>query len=227
MGGKRKNITKLSIVQVGTKAFLENGYSKTTMKYIGERLGISTGNITFYYPTKEHLLSILVEMLFDFQWGMFKNHMENVEELIYSFCLELLAMASVCDENENTKELYVSAYTHSMTLDIIRRYDLKKAQEVFREYCKDWNQGQFDEAEMIASGIEYAILCTNNDNIPLENRIKKALDSILYVYNVPKNERDFYINKVFETDYRSMGCEIFDGFYKYIEKKNTDAIKGV
>ncbi len=227
MGRKKKNITKLSIVQVGTKAFLEFGFSKTTMKYIGEQLGISTGNITFYYPTKEHLLSILVEMLCHFQWEMFKNHAKNGDDLIFSACLELLAMASICEENENAKELYVSAYTHSMTLDIVRRYDSLKAQEVYNEYCSSWDKSNFDEAEMIVSGIEYSVLCTDSNNISLENKLGKALCTIMCIYNVPENVRKDYVQKVFKMDYRSLGREIFLEFIKYIEKANSYAINGI
>ncbi len=227
MGRKKKNITKLSIVQVGTKAFLELGYSKTTMKYIGEQLGISTGNITFYYPTKEHLLSILVEMLCHFQWDMFKNHAKNGDDQIFSACLELIAMASICEENEKTKELYLSVYTHSMTLDIVRSYDSLKAHEVYKEYCSSWDKNKFDEAEMIVSGIEYAVLCTDSNNISFENKLGKALETIMCIYNVPLNKRKDYIQQAFKVDYRSLGREILLEFIKYIEKANSYAINGI
>ena len=60
--------TRKEIIQVATKKFLELGYSNRSAKTISEEVGISTGNLTFHYPTKEHLLAKLTEMLCDFQW---------------------------------------------------------------------------------------------------------------------------------------------------------------
>ena len=60
---RKMNATKIEIIRVATDMFLKNGYTDTTIKYISDSLGISTGNLTFHYPTKEHLLPLLVDML--------------------------------------------------------------------------------------------------------------------------------------------------------------------
>ena len=59
---KRRNTTKLEIIQVASRLFLERGYSKTTIKAIADELDISSGHLMFYFPTKEHLLAVLVHM---------------------------------------------------------------------------------------------------------------------------------------------------------------------
>ena len=64
----RTNTTKLEIIQIASRMFLEKGYSKTTIKSISDELDISAGHLMFYFPTKEHLLLILVDLLCDFQW---------------------------------------------------------------------------------------------------------------------------------------------------------------
>lgn len=64
---RKVNETQLAILQTGTRMFLEWGYSATSPKAICAAVGISPGTLTHYYPTKEQLLAVLIEMLADFQ----------------------------------------------------------------------------------------------------------------------------------------------------------------
>ena len=62
----RGKITKLEIIRVASRKFLEEGYSKTTIRGICNELGISPGHLMFYFPSKEHLLAEVVDLLCDF-----------------------------------------------------------------------------------------------------------------------------------------------------------------
>ena len=135
MARRRVNTTKLEIIQTATRMFLEKGYSATSIKAIAEQLDMSTGHLTFYFPTKDYLLAKLVDMLCSFQWAMVKRYVQEGESLLMAVCLELTAMAAICEENEVAKDFYLAAYTHPMTLEIIRKNDAQRAKLVFGEYC--------------------------------------------------------------------------------------------
>ncbi|MBQ5312544.1 MAG: TetR/AcrR family transcriptional regulator, partial [Oscillospiraceae bacterium] len=62
--------TKNEIIQVACENFFERGYSATSPKLIASELGISPGNLTYHFPTKEHLLTVVVHMLCQFQWKL-------------------------------------------------------------------------------------------------------------------------------------------------------------
>ena len=57
--------TRYAILQCATKLFLEKGYTDTYVSVIAKMLHISTGNLTFWFPTKEHILAELIEELCD------------------------------------------------------------------------------------------------------------------------------------------------------------------
>ena len=59
--------TRLQIIQLAAKLFIEEGYSNTSFSKIAKTLDLSTGNITFYFKSKEYLLAQLVAELVDFQ----------------------------------------------------------------------------------------------------------------------------------------------------------------
>lgn len=84
----KSTLTKMEIIRVASKMFLENGYSATSAKAICSELGISTGNLTFHYPTKEHLLAVLVDLLCRFQWETMKKETNEGNTPIMAVCLD-------------------------------------------------------------------------------------------------------------------------------------------
>lgn len=221
---KLHNVTKAAIVQVATRRFLQTGYTGTSVKSISDELGISTGHVTFYYPTKEHLLAILTQMLCDFQWKMMNWQTDRGEDALTALCVELMSMAAICEENAIGKDFYLSAYTHPKPLEIIRRNDATRAKTVFAEYCPGWTDSQFAEAETLVSGIEYATLMTTGDSQPIDVRITGALEEILKIYGVPPEVRREKIEKSLSMDYRSTGRRILKEFMEYIDQVNEQVI---
>ncbi len=222
MARARVNTTKVEIIRVATKMFLEKGYSSTSVKSVCDELEISTGNFTFYFPTKEHVLAVLVEMLCEFQREMMQAVVEEGNTSLLALCLELATMASACDEDEIAKDFFISAYSHPITLEIIRKNDSERAVEVFGEYCSDWDINDFAEAEIIISGIEYATLMTTDSTVSLENRISGALNSIFTTFCVPAEVRQTKIEKLLALDYRNIGKRVLRDFKEYVENFNDD-----
>jgi len=222
---RKNNTTKLEIIQVASRLFLERGYSKTPIKAISDELDISTGHLMFYFPTKEHLLAVLVHMLCDFQWKMMQNKVEEGNTSVMALCLELMTMAAMCEDDEVAKDLYISAYTHPLTLEIIRKNDAQRAKMVFAEYCPEWEHHHFTEAEILVSGIEYTTLMTAGEPVALDIRIAGALNTILMTYHVPEEIRQMKIGKILAMDCRELGKRVLNEFRDYVEETNEQAFE--
>ncbi len=219
----KSKLTRLEIIQVATQKFIEKGFSNTSVKAISDELDMSTGNLTFYFPSKEHLLAELVDLLCDFQWKMMEEETSDGNSSIMAICLELIAMAAMCEEDEIAKDLYISAYTSPLALGIIRKNDMIRAQEVFKEYCSGWSEEHFVEAETLVSGIEYATLMTTEDSASLNIRIAGALKTILNIYNVPDEVVQKKLKKVLTMNYRKIGKRVLKEFKKYVETTTEQA----
>ena len=211
------NERKIAIVQVAMKMFLERGFSDTSVRAIAAELGISSGNVTFYFSSKDHLLSILVELLCDFQWEMMRRTVGEGQTSLMAVCLELVAMAAICDENESVKDFYLAAYTNPMSLAKIRKSDIRRAKQVFGQYCTDWTDEQFNEAETLVSGIEFATLMTTEESATLPVRIAGALNQIMAIYRVPPEIRKRKTEKVLAMDYSAIGHRILGEFVDYVD----------
>lgn len=218
----KKESTRDKIIRVATHMFLENGYSATTVQMVSSDLGISKGNFTFHFRSKDDILAELVEMLCKFQWKLIKEEADDGMSSLLALCFELMTMASACEENEAAKDFFISAYQSPKCLEIIHNNDTARAKEVFAEYCPDWADEQFREAEILVAGIEHATLNAIDKTVPIETRISGALNAILTIYNVPEEIRKIKTDKVLSMDYRSLGKRIFKEFKEYVEQMNAE-----
>ncbi len=221
---KKESPIRLAIIQAATELFFEVGFSKTTAAAVCKKAKIGTGNLTSYFPTKEHILDVLVKMMCDFQWQVMEDETDEGKSSLLAYCLEITTMAAICEENEQMRDFYISAYTHSMTLDNIRTNDVEKIKTVFGDYRGDWTDEQFFEAECIVSGIEYATLMTTAHSTSLSVRIEGTLDSIMLLFGVPEELRRLKISKVLAMDYRALGRKILAHFKEYVKEQNEKAI---
>lgn len=223
----KSKLTKLEIIRVASRRFLEKGYSNTTVKAISDELEMSTGNLTFHFPTKEHLLAELVKMLRSFQWELIEKEADEGVSSMLAICVELMTVASACEESEVAKDFFLSTYSSPICVDYIRSSAVKRAKIIFKEYCGDWTEEQYVEAEILISGINYATLMTTDTTVPLETRIRGALNHIMMIYNVPENLRKEKIEKVLSINCRELGKRIFGEFTEYVDKCAEDALKEI
>lgn len=228
MARRHANTTKLEIIQKATEHFLEKGYSATPPKLICDELDISTGNLTYYFPTKEHLLAVLVQMLCDFQGKLMQEMVEEEGATsLMALCLELATMTAANDSDPAIHDFFISAYSSRMCLKLIRKSDCARAKVIFSEFCPNWTDTQYAEAESLVSGIEFATLMTTSDSAPLEMRITGALNYILAIYNVPENIRKTKIQKVLAMDYRRLGQQVMEHFKQFVIQTNTETIEAI
>lgn len=221
---KRPN-TRLQIIQLAAKLFIEEGYSKTPLSKLAKILDLSPGNITFYFPTKDYLLAVLTDELCDFQTVMMEREVNEGKSSLLAYCLELTSMAAICEEDEVTKDFYTSIYTSTVTLDLVRKNDTEKTKAIFKDYCPDWTEEQWSAAENIVSGIEYATIMTREEDTPLPLQITTGLNAILMIYGVPEELRKVKIEKVLAMDYRALSRHILADFKDYIENINEKNLK--
>lgn len=219
MARRKINSTKHEIIKQATTLFLERGYTATTPKLICDCLDISTGNLTYYFPTKEHLLTVLITMLCRFQSKLLHELVEEEGKTsLLAACLELATITASSEESEIAREMFIAAYASPMCLSVIRKNDTQRAKEIYAEYCPGWTDQQHIEAEILVSGIEYATLMTAGDPLPLEVRITGALNNIMQIYNVPEEIRKQKIQKILAMDYRAIARNNLEDFRKFVDE---------
>ena len=214
------NETKNAIIRVAIEMFLERGFTNTSVRAIAAELGISTGNITFYFPSKEHLLMVLVEMLCDSQWSMLEQQADEEETALMAFCMETMTVAVACEQNEIARDLFLSVFQSELCRNLLRENHVARAERIFSEYCGDWTHQQFRIAEILVMGIQYAVIIPTDVEIPLSKRIAGALNQILSIYGVPENNRAEKIRRILALDYNDIRQHVREGSLRYVDQLN-------
>jgi len=217
---KQPSLLRAKIVKAASELFFENGFSKTTSSELCAKVGMGTGNLTFYFPTKEHILAVLVQMMIDYQWQEMEHAADEGKSSLLAYCLELSTLAAIADEFPEMNDFLAAAYSHPMTLELIRANDVEKVKQVFSEYTKGWDDEKFTEMEAITSGIEYATVMKTEHSASVEHRIEGALNTILLLFDVPEEIRKIKVAKVLSMDYRAIGRRVYTDFKKYVTETN-------
>ena len=221
----RGNMTRLMIVDAGTRLYLQKGFTDTTNMQICKMLNISTGQFTFHFPTKEHLLKELVEELCAFQYELMARIVDEGNTSLMAMCLEFATIVAVCEKYPGVKDFYLASYSHPMTLEVLRDSDARRAKEIYSEYCKDWTDEDYVKMQMVVSGIEYGTLMTTDEHLSMEERIRAALECIMKLYHVPEEVRQKKLQKLFRLDYASIGEQTLAEFKQYIKRVNEKALE--
>lgn len=224
--GVQNRPTKEMIVQIASKLYLEKGFTDTSNKEICDILKISTGNLTFYYPQREHVLTEFVKELCDFQWRMIDVLEQEDKSPLLALCIEFATNAAIAEESDAMRDIFISAYIHALPLAVIRENDTKKTQKIFAEFNPDWTDEQFAVMENLYSAIEYGMFSSaGQECISLDMRIACGLDAAMRLYNVPESLRNQKLEKIIAMDYRSFGRRILSDFKDYITAVNWQAVE--
>ena len=215
---------KAAIVKAASELFFEKGFSKTTSAELCKKIDIGTGNLTFYFPTKEHILSVLVQMMIDFQWKEMESAADEGKSSLLAYCLELSTLVAISEEIPEMNDFLVAAYAHPMTIDLIRANDVEKIKKVFGEYTEAWDDERFTEMETIISGIEYATIMKTEHSASVECRLEGALNSIMILMGVPEEIRKAKLKKVLAMDYLAIGRKVYEDFKQYVTETNEHAL---
>ena len=221
---KKPSPMKAAIIKAASELFFEKGFSKTTSSELCRKIDIGTGNLTFYFPTKEHVLAVLVQMMIDYQWKEMEGAADEGKSSLLAYCLELSTLVAISEEIPEMNDFLVAAYSHSMTLDLIRENDVEKIKTVFGEYTEGWDDERYTEMEAIISGIEYATIMKTEHSASVERRLEGALSSIMLLLGVPEEIRQKKIKKVLAMDYLSIGRKVYVDFKQYVTETNENAL---
>jgi len=225
MARKRFSTTKYEIIQVASKYFMEVGYSNTSPKMIAKELDISTGNITYYFPSKEHLLLVVVEMLGEFQWRLLEEEADRGLGSATSICLETMSVAVACDESEIARDFFTAVFQSELCRNYLRKDHVERAKRIFAKECEGWTDMQFQQAELLVMGLQYAAIVPTDADIPLRTRIAGALEHILGIYQIDEKSRKMEIQRLLEKDCRRISKRIMQAFTEEVEKINEKALE--
>ena len=217
--------TEKTIIRSATRLFLQNGFSKTTLKMIADDTGIRQGTLCYHFHTKEDMLYLLIQELMDFHGDMVEQAEKETGDLLFSYAAEVTAQLVLCEVDERAYDLYYSAYSHPGTLALIKDWSAGKNYQIFKDRLPDWTEADFARVEHVASAIEFAAFTAPCDRyFTIKDKARLVLDSLLKLYEVEKEERVALVERILAVDFLAVGKEMFEKFVRKLDNTIEDAV---
>lgn len=210
--------TEITIVKSAVKSFLTRGYSGTTIRMLSDDTGIKPGNITYYYRTKEDMISVLVYELMDSHLDFIDEAQNSSGDVLYAYALEIASQVALCEVDDKARDIYRAVYNLPKTLESIKEWTAKKSFHMLRDILPHFSLEDFRRIENVTCGIELSAIVTPCDRyFTLNDKISLTVDSMMKMYDIEKAERERVVEKVLEVDCVKLGKEMFDGFVKRLD----------
>ena len=205
--------TEIQIVRTATKLFLEKGFTAVTQRMIANEADIGLGTLTYHFRTKEDLLRLLIEELMDFHSDVVEESVEKTDNRLFSYALEITLQIALCENDKRAWDLYYSAYSSPVLFAFIKDWAAKKTHNLLGVVMPHLGESDFKNIENITSGIELAAFTISCDRyFTLEDKIVLVVDSMMKIYDIPKEQRLSVIDMIKSFDYETVSRQIFERF---------------
>ena len=218
MAHRENNATQQAIIDSAVRNFLVNGFRNTSAKMICNDVGISPGNLTFWFPTKADILLEFTKKIMNYHKKFIEDNKSKGAENLYTYCLEIVVQTALCEERENIRDIYYSMYSEPLTMAFLKDWTAEKNLDILGSYLPDWDLTCFRRAANVTCCIERGALsepCT--EDYTLEDKIWLTLTCLLKIYDFEKEDRETVISQILATDYHKIKNEMLKQLDEFLK----------
>ena len=139
------------VLREAVALFLEQGYTKTTIAQIAERLNRTKSAVLRVYKDKEAILFALVTHMFGSQFSGVRKLLGEGADPLLVYGVETAMQLHICESSDALRDVYINAYTLPSTAEYIYKQTTAELRNIFASYMPEASESDFYEME-IASG---------------------------------------------------------------------------
>lgn len=209
---------KQRILTVCVQMFIEKGFKSTTMLDIIREADVSSGTFQNIFRTKDGVLMELIDVMFGNQFGEARNALQQSQNPVLVYALEVAIQLAIVELNENLREIYVEAYTEKNLSEYIYQKTAGEICKIFSAYNPDWEESDFYESDIGSAGMMRAYMLHKSDKyFTLKKKIEKYLNMSLRCYNVPLDVIAQTIAVVKSLDIVKMAKNVMEELFSALE----------
>lgn len=209
---------KRRILTVCVHMFIEKGFKATTMLDIIREAEVSSGTFQNIFKTKDGVLSELIDIMFNNQFGMARAMVNEQTSPVFIYSVETAIQFAIVELNENLREIYVEAYTQPHLSEYIYQKTSTELCKIFGSYNPAWQESDFYESEIGTAGMMRSFMIRRCDKyFTLRKKIERFLSMSLKCYNVPTEEIEKTIQTVGKIDMEKTATEVMNKLFSALE----------
>lgn len=193
------------VLREAVALFLEQGYTKTTIAQIAERLNRTKSAVLRVYKDKEAILFALVTHMFGSQFSKARELIGTDVDPLLLYGMETALQLHICELSESLRDIYVNAYTLPSTAEYIYQQTSAELRKIFAPYMPEASESDFYELEIASASVMRGYMTRRCDMyFPIAKKIRVFLTCELKLYDVPADKREAVIRQVLEMDIETM-----------------------
>lgn len=123
------------IIQESSKLFLEQGYTKTTIRQIAQVCNLGRGHLYYYFKKKEDIVLYLYKNLIEKLYSYISNSSKNSLDPLLSYAITQYLYIKVIATNKPLFRMYIEA----SEIDSIRKEYLKTLGDILKNNLENFN----------------------------------------------------------------------------------------
>ena len=179
------------VLYTAARMFLEKGYEAASVRQIASAAGINVNTMVHDFGAKENILCELVEYVLKGQFSAAKNLLLGMtEDGVLYYAAETALQLHMAECSEAARNLYRSAYSLSLTSELIQRNIAEKLTSVvFREYLPGCSLEDYYRLEIASGSMIWGYMATPCDAaFTIDQKVDYFLDAALRIYRVPEEK---------------------------------------
>lgn len=211
------------VLYAAAMLFFERGYEKTTVKEIARLAEVNRGSVFFAIKNKEHLLYTLVSFVLEslFTSGHPDIGETETDDSVLNYAVEMALQLYMTESREQVRELAITAYALPTTSELIYRRTAVRLAELLGEYNPTWEEKDFFEHAIASGSIMRGYMARPCDlYFTMERKMRVFLETMLTIYNVPKEKIDEAAAFLFNLDMAALAKRTIDELLKVLKTKD-------
>lgn len=186
------------IVEASGDLFLRKGYSKTTIKDIIKKVGITTGSLYHFFRNKEDILKYITAEMFDLAAIQSDDILGENAEPALRFSLEIALQFDMVAKNRQIGELYLVAYGSPQISELIAQRGADRNQALFQRYNPGFKREDYYLRTLAVKGMLHSFIqvLIHDKKNNYSDMVDHLLAVLLVVFNIPANQIEKSINSV-------------------------------
>ena len=213
--------TRDKVLYTAAMLFFERGYEKTTVKEIARLAEVNRGSVFFAIKNKEHLLYTLVSFVLESLFTSGHPAIVETDDSILNYTVEMALQLYMTESREQVRELAITAYALPTTSELIYHRTAVRLAELLGEYNPTWEEKDFFEHAIASGSIMRGYMARPCDlYFTMERKMKVFLETMLTIYNVPKEKIDEAAAFLSNLDMATLAKRTIDELLKVLKTKD-------
>lgn len=188
---EKKDDIRNIIIKEASKLFIQQGYTKTTIRQIATVCNLGRGHLYYYFNKKEDIILYLYKNLIEQIYTYINKSTKQTLDPLISYAMTQSIYIKTIATNESLFRMYIEA----SEIDTLRKEYLNTLRDILNKYLGELNF-KFDSNDInlsiiIGSAGEDELLrrfYNNDTNLSLDEIIKSTIKTRLLLLNIHQED---------------------------------------